>query len=720
MLTISKIRSANYHKNDGKKVKENSKEYHKEDSVNTYFLGSGSMDESLQLMTGRYESKTDIPENGLERLSKGYHPITNKKLFEVTENKKLKEKDIKKIFEYLEINWDGDKEKLKDALIKSKKDFEENAPIDAKEIKIKLSKEDKLNIKEKYLVKRQYDEKDIQKIFNYLEINWNGNYIYLNSAINKSKKLLDQNFVITDEKTKHKLTDKEKKTIRERYFKDPEKNLGTDACLSAPKDFTLLSIFDKQNKNIYDQIYKEAIINTSKKIEETLINSKRIDKQDMKDVYNHFSRIWDGKQETIPNAIKQSFENVFNGIPVDETKNPIKLDTEIKEKIRGSKLARKQISVKPVMLAYDHNTSRPVDGERPDPQLHTHILIMKKALDDNGKWIAVDTKLLTDEQKKIGAFFRKELANGLREKLGFTTEFSKEFLENEDSKKGEYVNSFSVVGITKEQREMFSRRANKINHLAGDNSSYKIKKLISLSTRERKQEWDSFELFKEWQKDAEKVGLTQNYIESIKMNVDEVNMTKFIKRNYINPEKFYIIQATKKGAVNMSHLEAKLYEQEQYTGIKADKLLKVIKSKNLVDYDGKTRQWKPNFNREDIYKESKNIDKYFFNNLNNVNGVIYKINIEKTKGDKENITLIADIFNHDITKHEKTFNVKLPDHTSLDSMKMELGLLQNKLTDPDVSEEEKAKINLMIQQLGEQIKEEEKRLKNQNNQDNTI
>ena len=51
MLTISKIRSANYHKNDGKKVKESTKEYHKEDSVNSYFLGAGSLNPKLNLIT---------------------------------------------------------------------------------------------------------------------------------------------------------------------------------------------------------------------------------------------------------------------------------------------------------------------------------------------------------------------------------------------------------------------------------------------------------------------------------------------------------------------------------------------------------------------------------------------------------------------------------------------------------------------------------------------
>ncbi len=558
------------------------------------------------------------------------------------------------------------------------------------------------NVKNKE--EKQYTPKQKEKIFDYIQTHWNGFEPDLRDAVLKSKKDLEKKRDITDDDFIMELTDNQKKEIEKKYFKKTEKKYGNDACLSAPRDFTMLAFFDRSDQEEYKKIYNEAVKKTSFKIEQLIYNRKQISSNEVNLIVEHFQTIWDGKYETYKDARKQAYDNYLNGVAVDKTKNKTPITSNIREKIRG--YAKKlQAPVKCLFMAYNHETSRPVDGQRPDPNLHTHLLIMNKALDENGKWVSIEVLDVYRQQKAIGAYFRSQLAKGLREKLGFEIEPIKELFENENDKKVDHIDSFKVKGITDEQRLMFSKRTAQINKVAGEDSTYLTKKKISLSYRDKKQEWKREDLLKVWREDAEKVGINQNFIESIKTQKDN-------RKNYIKTEKYIAYSAKNKGVVDIYKLKAKFIENEQYTGMDGEKMFNKIFNDEFLIKTKKPHEFKLNITGRQAIQSQKELLGFLSlpetKNQNLVNNML----------NKPSIILIDDVVNKAV--ENTAFKSIIIDYSSLDSMKMEVGNLQKMLTDPDVSEAEKAKIKIQIDELGFKIIEEEKKLKNQNNQDNTI
>ena len=251
-------------------------------------------------------------------------------------------------------------------------------------------------------------------------------------------------------------------------FKDESKNKkeppkeGWDICFSAPKDFTILAEFDQGNRGIYEEIFNQAHI-----------------------------RALDIMNKKLYRRINSKNDKAFD--------------------------------IKTIQLCYDHKTARPLKDCRPDPQWHRHTITLKKCFDTEGKIRSIESFPIFQNQKLYGALFRAELANGLRNKFNYQIIPAKEDEISEEGLKGVKVNSFKVVGITDEMRDKFSGRSTEICEVAeklaeskGTIASSVMKQFISSNIKRSKEVWNKEDLYNVWLSDANKVGLTKDYLDSLK------------------------------------------------------------------------------------------------------------------------------------------------------------------------------------------------------------
>ena len=70
-----------------------------------------------------------------------------------------------------------------------------------------------------------------------------------------------------------------------------------------------------------------------------------------------------------------------------------------------------------VATSWRHTTARTVEGQPPDPQLHSHVLL-HAAIRRDGKVVAIDSRSWLVHRREVGAAYRTELARELAQ-LGF-------------------------------------------------------------------------------------------------------------------------------------------------------------------------------------------------------------------------------------------------------------------------------------------------------------
>lgn len=93
-------------------------------------------------------------------------------------------------------------------------------------------------------------------------------------------------------------------------------------------------------------------------------------------------------------------------------------------------------------IAYRHETTRPIEGT-PDPQLHTHSVLLNFTQRPDGEWRAISNEAILDNQKVIDAAYKSYLEGNLHE-LGFATTRT--------------ANGFEIRGVSSELISEFSRR----------------------------------------------------------------------------------------------------------------------------------------------------------------------------------------------------------------------------------------------------------------------
>jgi len=242
-----------------------------------------------------------------------------------------------------------------------------------------------------------------------------------------------------------------------------------------------------------------------------------------------------------------------------------------------------------------HETSRPTKEQdkvsvlRPDPQKHEHLLFSRLCVDEEGKVGVLSQNLIFQNQIMIGTFFRKCLANKLRDR-GYTLTRRVEFIDRDT--KGTYtknapkirVNTFAVEGITDEHRKYFSKRNSEIEALAqhyGTKTSVGKNKIAN-DYKQAKGNYERGELIEIWKNDANKLGLNNDYLQSLKGKKPVDNFLK----NFRTDEEL-LASVVNNGKIYHKDIMSRLYEDEQWTGRKAEDVFTSLKKSGKISPEGK-------------------------------------------------------------------------------------------------------------------------------------
>lgn len=149
-----------------------------------------------------------------------------------------------------------------------------------------------------------------------------------------------------------------------------------------------------------------------------------------------------------------------------------------------------------VVAKWRHETARPTADAPPDPQLHTHAIVMNFTKRTDGSWVALSNEEIIRHIKLLDAVYLSELAREL-ELNGYS-------LRHE-------AGSFELANITREQIEVFSKRSQQVNdELAKQNltrltASHARKQSIVLAKRLKKMasELSRASLQRNWEAQAE-------------------------------------------------------------------------------------------------------------------------------------------------------------------------------------------------------------------------
>jgi conjugative relaxase-like TrwC/TraI family protein len=104
-----------------------------------------------------------------------------------------------------------------------------------------------------------------------------------------------------------------------------------------------------------------------------------------------------------------------------------------------------------VAAEYLHTTARGVmDGDAPDPQLHSHVVVTS-AVRDDGRIVAVASRPIFRSAREVGAFYRSALAHELSQR-GYTVDAG-------TGKEGRY---FEIAGVPQGLLDAFSARSREV------------------------------------------------------------------------------------------------------------------------------------------------------------------------------------------------------------------------------------------------------------------
>ncbi|MEI8241232.1 MAG: MobF family relaxase, partial [Actinomycetota bacterium] len=158
-----------------------------------------------------------------------------------------------------------------------------------------------------------------------------------------------------------------------------------------------------------------------------------------------------------------------------------------------------------IVAAFRQTTSR-VD----DPQLHTHLVISSKVQTNDGRWLALDARVLKQHQRAFGGLYQSvlraelthrygvafaEIANGQAEIAGVPTELLEQF-----SKRAAQVRGELQVKVA-EFRQREGRHPTKFEHAA-------LEREAAADTRLRKAANGVADLPTRWRGEATSIGVT--------------------------------------------------------------------------------------------------------------------------------------------------------------------------------------------------------------------
>jgi conjugative relaxase-like TrwC/TraI family protein len=168
-----------------------------------------------------------------------------------------------------------------------------------------------------------------------------------------------------------------------------------------------------------------------------------------------------------------------------------------------------------VATSWRHTTARAVDGQAPDPQLHSHVLL-HAAVRRDGRLVAIDSRAWLNHRREVGAAYRTELAHRLS-RLGFE-------VMRGTGRGGRY---FEVAGVPQELLDRWSSRSRQVQQAiearlaskatAGEGSRLTPaeQRMTVLRSRAGKQPITTADLDRDWRKTGQQAGLGDRAVERL-------------------------------------------------------------------------------------------------------------------------------------------------------------------------------------------------------------
>ena len=182
------------------------------------------------------------------------------------------------------------------------------------------------------------------------------------------------------------------------------------------------------------------------------------------------------------------------------------VETRIQDK--GSGTMVRAGGQKMVAATFRHDTSRNLD-----PPLHTHAVIANMVQGGDGKWRTMVNDGLYRNKMAVGAIYRAELAEGLRE-LGYGIG------------KTHPDGRFEIEGVPREVIEAFSTRRAEIEAAMAERGLGKtaenphLAARATLMTRAKKRDMDKGELWRSWERQAAELGFSAETVRAKARHVE--------------------------------------------------------------------------------------------------------------------------------------------------------------------------------------------------------
>ena len=161
-----------------------------------------------------------------------------------------------------------------------------------------------------------------------------------------------------------------------------------------------------------------------------------------------------------------------------------------------------------IVATFRHETARPTPDAPPDPNLHTHAVIMNATQRKDGTWVALSNEQIVKLRKLQDAVYMGELDKRVRE-LGYGIRYEKNHIE--------------LAHVTREQIDVFSKRSAQVVSALAErgkeraSASHAQRQMLTLATREQKTaDLTRDELFRHWVIQAREAGMvfTQGHEQS--------------------------------------------------------------------------------------------------------------------------------------------------------------------------------------------------------------
>lgn len=183
---------------------------------------------------------------------------------------------------------------------------------------------------------------------------------------------------------------------------------------------------------------------------------------------------------------------------VEHTLNYIEAQlTQARQKDHGK--TRVEQTANLIVATFRHETARPTPDSPPDPNLHTHAVIMNATQRKDGTWVALSNEQIVKLRKLQDAVYMAELDKRVRE-LGYGVRYEKNHIE--------------LAHITREQIDVFSKRsAQVVSALAArgkerGSASHAQRQMLTLATRQQKSaQLTRDDLFRHWVIQAKEAGM---------------------------------------------------------------------------------------------------------------------------------------------------------------------------------------------------------------------